>query len=64
MDRVIREGERNARASQADVGTYQDAEKLVREALKCFGRIDNLVNHAGIVSRNPIQDVRRTSGNA
>jgi 3-oxoacyl-[acyl-carrier protein] reductase len=37
-----------AAAFQADVGTYQDVEKMVDAILKHFGQIDILVNNAGI----------------
>ncbi len=34
-------------AVQADVSNYADAQRLIQEALKAFGRIDILVNNAG-----------------
>lgn len=37
-----------AAAFQADVGQYQEVEKMVEAVLKHFGKIDTLVNNAGI----------------
>lgn len=37
-----------AAAFQADVGSYQEVEKMVEAVLKHFGQIDTLVNNAGI----------------
>jgi len=46
-----------AEAIAADVGVYLQAERLVAATLERFGRIDVLVNNAGIVSRQSILDV-------
>ncbi len=35
-------------AVQADVSRFEEAQRLVEEALKAFGRVDILVNNAGI----------------
>ena len=55
--RRIRDGAGEAQAIQANVGIYDDAERLVTEALERFGRIDILVNNAGIVSRKAILEI-------
>jgi NAD(P)-dependent dehydrogenase (short-subunit alcohol dehydrogenase family) len=47
----------SARAIQADVGAYAEAERLVETTLQAFGRIDILVNNAGIVARKSILDI-------
>ena len=39
-------------AIQADVSRAEDAERLVSEAVKAFGRVDVLVNNAGITRDN------------
>ncbi len=46
-----------AEAVQGDVGLYADVERIVDTVLKRFGRIDMLVNNAGVVTRHPILDV-------
>src|SRR5207302_2194007 len=48
---------RRARAIQADVGNTQDIDRLVREAVASFGRIDVLVNNAGVTRRAYIMDL-------
>ncbi len=45
--RTIREQGGEAIAIQADVSDYQQAQRLIKEALKAFGRVDILVNNAG-----------------
>ena len=48
---------RRARAIQADVGNTQDIDRLVREAVASFGRIDVLVSNAGVTRRAYIMDL-------
>src|ERR1700730_18306494 len=48
---------RRARAIQADVGNTQDIDRLVREAVASFGKIDVLVNNAGVTRRAYIMDL-------
>jgi NAD(P)-dependent dehydrogenase (short-subunit alcohol dehydrogenase family) len=54
---AIRNEGGSARAIQADVGAYAEAERLVDTTLQEFGRIDILVNNAGIVARKSILDI-------
>ncbi len=53
----IRDAGGSAEIAQGDVGVYRDAEQVIEQALQRTGRIDVLVNNAGIVSRKPILDV-------
>lgn len=46
--RLVEEAGGQAIVEQADVGESSDAERLVESALAAFGRIDVLVNNAGI----------------
>ena len=41
---------------QADVSKEEDCEKIIAETLKAFGRIDVLVNNAGVVLGGTIDD--------
>jgi 3-oxoacyl-[acyl-carrier protein] reductase len=50
--RVAGETGSTARASTADVAKGPDFERLVEEALGAFGRLDIVVNNAGITHRN------------
>ena len=44
-------------ANTDDIGTYAGAESLVAKALEQFGRIDILINNAGIVTGGGIEDL-------
>lgn len=55
--REIRKQGGDAEAIGADVGVYEQAQRLVAATLERFGRIDVLVNNAGIVNRQSILDV-------
>src|SRR5262249_32164251 len=43
-------------AVKADVGKRADADRLVKSAIKAFGRLDILVSNAGIVIDKPFVD--------
>ena len=53
---AIRTGSGQAIAAQADVADAKDVERLFKEALNAFGRIDVVVNCAGIMPLTPIAD--------
>jgi len=53
---AIRTGGGQAIAAQADVADAKDVERLFKEALNAFGRIDVVVNCAGIMPLTPIAD--------
>jgi NAD(P)-dependent dehydrogenase (short-subunit alcohol dehydrogenase family) len=55
--RRIRAGGGEAEAFSGNVGEYAEVERMVRAVLERFGRIDVLVNNAGVVTRHPILDV-------
>jgi len=44
----------NAKAYQSDASSYQDSEELIKQVLEDYGRIDVLVNNAGITRDNLI----------
>ena len=57
-ERVAGEIGKAARASTADVAKGPDFARLVEEATSAFGRLDIVVNNAGITYRNkPMLDV-------
>jgi 3-oxoacyl-[acyl-carrier protein] reductase len=59
-DRVVAEIQRNggkAVAVQGDVAKAADVNRLLAETKKSFGRLDVLVNNAGIYKFNPLADV-------
>ncbi|HEY4350396.1 MAG TPA: 2-dehydro-3-deoxy-D-gluconate 5-dehydrogenase KduD [Paraburkholderia sp.] len=53
---VIREMGRRCVDVQADLGTIEPVERIVREAVDAYGRIDVLVNNAGTIRRNDALD--------
>ena len=53
---AIRGGGGQAIVAQADVADAKDVERLFKEALNAFGRIDVVVNCAGIMPLTPIAD--------
>ncbi|MBP9483381.1 MAG: 3-oxoacyl-[acyl-carrier-protein] reductase [Negativicutes bacterium] len=55
---------RRALAVQADVSKSEDVERLVQEALDDFGRIDVLVNNAGITRDNLIMRMKEEDWDA
>jgi NAD(P)-dependent dehydrogenase (short-subunit alcohol dehydrogenase family) len=48
---------RQSLALQADVGSVQDIDRMVRQAIDTFGQIDILVNNAGVTRRAYIMDL-------
>ncbi len=50
LDMVKKAGARDAVFLQGDVSSSADAKRLVEDTVKAFGRIDVLVNNAGIVA--------------
>ena len=53
----IAAGQHRAVAVQADVGDLNQIDRMVREALAAFGRIDILLNNAGVTRRADIMDI-------
>ncbi|MGH6954567.1 MAG: 3-oxoacyl-ACP reductase family protein [Alphaproteobacteria bacterium] len=51
--REIKDGGGDAMVIQADVGSRPDAERLIRDSLKAYGKIDILVSNAGIIIDKP-----------
>src|SRR5919199_1113794 len=59
-DKVVVEIERRggkAVAVQADVARRADIQRLFAEAMRAFGRVDIVVNNAGVYEFAPIQEV-------
>ena len=54
--RLVEETGAKAIFVQADVSKEEDCEKIIEETLKAFGRIDVLVNNAGVVLGGTIDD--------
>jgi len=51
---------RQARAIKCDVTSSQEVNKMVKETLDAFGRIDILLNNAGIVKFVPTEELDKT----
>jgi NAD(P)-dependent dehydrogenase (short-subunit alcohol dehydrogenase family) len=49
--------QRRTLALHADVGDLQDIDRTVRQAMETFGRLDMLVNNAGVTRRADIMDL-------
>ena len=56
VNEIMRKGG-DAIMAQGDVSNRADCEQLVEKTLACFGRIDVLVNNAGIHRESPIDTV-------
>jgi 3-oxoacyl-[acyl-carrier protein] reductase len=48
--------ESEALCVQGDVSKYNDAERVVRFAIEKFGRVDILVNSAGVIIRKQAEE--------
>ena len=57
VDRITREGGR-ALAVECDVTKREDLERLAQETLKAYGRIDVLVNNAGLMAQAPLERLK------
>jgi 3-oxoacyl-[acyl-carrier protein] reductase len=53
----IRQANGEAIAVQVDVGDKQNVTEMMRQALNRFGRIDYLLNGAGVMTRVPVVDM-------
>jgi NADP-dependent 3-hydroxy acid dehydrogenase YdfG len=56
MDEIIAQGG-TASACIADVSSEDDVERMVRDAMKAFGRIDLLINNAGVTVGGYVTDL-------
>lgn len=54
---MIRQADSEAILVQADVSVQAEVERLMDEAMRAFGRIDILINNAGIVGGSPAEDL-------
>ena len=54
---TIRKGGGRAEAFRADVTHPEEVERLVEQVVKTFGRLDVLVNNAGIVNAAPLHEM-------
>jgi len=54
---AVAAGGRRSLAVEADVGSVADVDRMVRETVAAFGRIDVLVNNAGVTRRAYIMDL-------
>ena len=57
VERITREGGR-ALAVECDVTKREDLEHLAQETLKAYGRIDVLVNNAGLMAQAPLERLK------
>ena len=54
----IRDLERRAIVVQADVSKRNDVDRMIRQTLSAFGKINILVNDAGLLVAAPIENLR------
>jgi SDR family mycofactocin-dependent oxidoreductase len=57
--RLVKAEGRSAISVPADVGSYEDMEEVVNQAISAFGRVDIMVANAGIVAYNAVQDMTK-----
>lgn len=55
----IEEAGRKCLAVQGDVSNYEDCERFIKEAIEEFGKIDVLVNNAGITKDNLLMRMKK-----
>ncbi len=55
----IEEAGRKCLAVQGDVSNYEDCERFIKEAIEKFGKIDVLVNNAGITRDNLLMRMKK-----
>lgn len=55
VEHILKSGSTGAIAVQADVSQPDQAARLIEEAIKTFGRIDVLINNAGINRDRPLK---------
>jgi 3-oxoacyl-[acyl-carrier protein] reductase len=53
----IKKKEGDAIAAKADVSSQKDVQRLFSEPQKTFGKLDILINNAGIYNRAPIEEI-------
>jgi 3-oxoacyl-[acyl-carrier protein] reductase len=57
LGRLIQEDGGEALVCRADVSVYEEAETLVAETVRAFGRVDVLVNNVGTFNWKPVADL-------
>ena len=58
VESVIKKFGRKAISIKADVSQCKEIDLMVRSAIKEFGRIDVLINNAGVVGAKPMMEIR------
>src|SRR5262249_40057599 len=59
VEELRRAGAQDAIAMQADVAMFEEAQRLIQETFQRFGRIDVLVNNAGITADRTMKNLSR-----
>jgi len=59
VDRIEAEGQR-ARVVECDVTKADQVEAMIDEVIEAFGRIDVLVNNAGVITAAPVEEMAET----
>ena len=57
----IRSSGGTAAADTSDIGSFAEAARAVEKTIETFGKIDILINNAGVVGRNEVEDVTSES---